>query len=85
MPPAKDNENALKHGHGRRNRTTPEYRVWRNARNRCTNPLNDHWNGMEPRVSGSFLSVVGVKPHPKARLCRIDREDDYRPGNVAWL
>ena len=43
MPPAKDNENALKHGHGRRNRTTPEYRVWRNARNRCTNPLNDHW------------------------------------------
>jgi len=58
-------------------------------RNRCTNPQNDHWRwygavGIEFQLESfpEFLSLVGLKP--QARLCRIDREDDYRPGNVQW-
>ena len=89
MAPAKGNQNAFRHGHGRRNRTSPEYRIWRNARNRCTNPRNDHWRwygavGIEFQLGSfpEFPSLVGLKP--QARLCRIDREDDYRPGNVQW-
>src|SRR5262249_46181568 len=51
---------------------------------KCPLPFSSADWIFELKYDGFRAPVVGLRPHPKARLCRIDREDDYRPGNVHW-
>jgi hypothetical protein len=76
--------------HGRR-RTT-EYFIWRNFRQRCTNPKDpcfknyggrgisvcDRWNKFE-----NFFADMGERP-PGLTLDRRNNDGDYDKGNCRW-
>jgi len=82
------------HGHAPRSGFTPEYTVWNNIRQRCTNRgahnfkfyggrgirVCDRWR----RSFKAFLADVGTRPGPGYSLDRIDNARGYEPGNVAW-
>lgn len=82
-----------------RNRThgrtkTPEYRIWRNIKTRCTNQNNVAYplyggRGIslyEPWAKSfeAFLADVGLRPSPSLTLDRINNDGNYEPGNVRW-
>jgi hypothetical protein len=83
-----------KHGAARGGRTTPEYRSWRAALDRCHNKNSPHY----PRYSGrgikvcprwrksfaAFLAGVGPKPSASHSLDRVNNEGGYEPGNCRW-
>lgn len=74
---------------------SPEYRAWQNMKSRCTNPAapgfkSEGGKGIrvdEPWLSDFevFIADVGPRPTAKHRLSRIDRRDNYRPGNAMWV
>jgi len=77
--------------HGERRPLTPEYRAWRNARNRCLNPRSARfkdWGGRGIKFLFNsykeFLADVGRRPSPKHMLDRIDNDGHYEPGNMRW-
>lgn len=83
------------HGHARRAKPSPEYRVWAGMLNRCTNPSNDSWSrygGRGIRVCQrwlasfeAFLKDVGPRPSLRHSLDRFPNNDgNYEPGNVRW-
>lgn len=60
---------------------------------RCTNPNHEHWNdygGRGIRVCErwqrfeNFLADMGLKPHPKLTLERVDNELGYYKENCKW-
>lgn len=81
------------HGEARRQRKTPEYKIWTGIRRRCLNfrnklypyyggrgiTLHESW-----RSFSQFLEDVGRRPSPKHQLDRIDNDKGYEPGNVRW-
>lgn len=89
-----DKIEARRHGnfvHGMK--LTPEYAVWKQMRQRCSNPNNhafqhyggrgiavcDRWQSFE-----NFLADMGSRPSPKHSLERKDNLLGYSPGNVKW-
>lgn len=85
----------LKHGHARIGNTTPEYRAWAAARERCTNPNKKNWHrygGRGIRMCDewmasfeAFLEYIGARPSSVHSLDRYPNNDgNYEPGNVRW-
>jgi hypothetical protein len=84
---------AQSHRHGLSK--TPEYRAWKAAKARTTNPKRPDyplyggrgirmWDGWLNDFP-AFLAVAGLRPSPKHSLDRWpDTNGDYRPGNIRW-
>lgn len=79
--------------HGESNHTgnTPEYRVYLDAKNRCTNPNNKRYasygeRGIEFRFASyaDFLDAMGRRPTSKHSLEREDNDGHYARGNCKW-
>lgn len=84
---------SFKHGHGKTGKTSPEYRSWDHAIQRCSNPK---WNKSWHRYGGrgiqtcegfrnfsTFLSIVGLKPTPKHSIDRVNNNGNYSCGACA--
>jgi len=86
------NGSRLRHGHGRTNAKTPEYKVWMAMRSRCNSPNNhafsdyggrgikvcERWNTFE-----NFLADMGARPQGMT-LDRKNNDRGYEPGNCRW-
>jgi len=85
---------STRHGQSTRKVVSPEYRAFKNARQRCSNsndPRFQDWGGRGIKFCfetfEEFLSEVGVKPEPKNQysLDRYPNNDgNYEKGNVRW-
>lgn len=81
---------ATKHGH----RFKPEYQVWLQMRQRCTNPKNKgfvnygargisvcrRWDSFE-----NFFKDMGERPFPEAQLDREKNNRGYSKANCRWV
>jgi hypothetical protein len=86
----KERPHLTKHGHSK----TPEYDIWRQAKQRCLNPndkafphygargitFHPPWQKDFP----AFLEHVGPRPSKDHELDRIDNNRGYEPGNLRW-
>ena len=83
----------IKHG-ATMGRTTPEYRTWQRAANRCHNPNSEDfrdYGGRGIRVCdewrndfAAFLADMGPRPSPRHSIDRINVDGNYEPGNCRW-
>jgi len=72
-----------------------EYDAWRDICSKCTNTNHAQWashGGQGIRICErwadsfeNFLADVGHKPGRLYVFARIDRGDDYKPGNAKWM
>jgi len=83
----RNSKRAFKHGL----RKSPEYRLFYHAKARCEVPGNNRYKYYGGRgIQFLFTSVqqliaeIGLRPHPKLTLDRIDNDGNYEPGNVRW-
>lgn len=73
----------------------PLYSRWQGLRARCNNPKDSgylHYGAKGVQFCDkwatdffAFVEDVGMPPHPKARLKRIDKRGNYEPGNTKWV
>jgi hypothetical protein len=88
-------ERMHKHGHTFRRAgsscSTPEYKAWQNARERCNNPNVDNYvnyggRGIKFLFTSfeEFFAEVGPRPSPAHSIDRINNDGHYAPGNVRW-
>jgi hypothetical protein len=72
---------------------TPEHRVWRNIRQRCENPNDDHYSrygavGIRVcerwQVFENFIADMGPRPSAKHTIDRKNGKGHYEPGNCRW-
>lgn len=85
---------ATTHGHTKNGRLTSEYNSWRNMRDRCKYPGDDHWanyGGRGIKVCErwdtsfeNFLADMGLKPTPRHSIGREDGNGNYEPSNCRW-
>lgn len=81
------NESSTSHGLSQ----TPEYRVWADMWQRCTNPNHKAYGEYASRRPPEtwrdfavFLEDVGPRPHEGLSLDRVDNDAPYGPGNCRW-
>jgi hypothetical protein len=83
----------IRHGHARKQQTSPEYRVWQSMWSRCTNPNvrgYENYGGRGIKVCKRwqlfeyFLDDMGRKP-ASHRLGRINIDGNYSPANCRWV
>jgi hypothetical protein len=84
-------ERSTTHGHSRKG--TAEYKAWKDAKQRATNPKRKYWayyggRGItwaeEFNDFEVFLADIGYMPEPGMQVDRIDNDRGYEPGNVRW-
>jgi hypothetical protein len=73
---------------------SPEYRVWGQMKDRCSNRKNKYYNDYGGRGIyvcaewrddfTSFLRDMGRRPSPRHRLERKDNDGPYRKDNCVW-
>lgn len=73
---------------------TPEYRIWKLMRQRCSNPNNDayrHYGGRGIRVCSrweasaqNFIDDMGRRPSPRHKIERRNNDLGYNPDNCCW-
>jgi hypothetical protein len=81
-----------RHGCAQRGAVTPEYRAYKYAKDRCTNPNNESYayyggRGIEFRFDSfeEWLAELGLKPTPQHSVDRFpDNDGHYEVGNVRW-
>lgn len=68
-----------------------EYKIWRQAKDRCTNPNTKRFHDYGGRGIKflfddfeEFLAHIGPKPGKEYSLDRINNCGNYEPGNVRW-
>ena len=73
---------------------TPEYLIWRNIRDRCSNPnykpfafygargitVCERWR----KSFAAFIEDMGWRPDPSLTVDRVDNDKGYEPGNCRW-
>lgn len=85
-------ENNTRHGDASRRATTPEYRAYHQAKDRC---YNTHYHayksyggrGIQFKFDSfaQFLEHIGRRPSNRHTLDRIDVDGHYEIGNVRWV
>lgn len=90
LKPEKARENGaltIKHGMC----SSPEYRAYRGALQRCQNPRDKNYRnygerGIEFRFKSfeEFYSCLGSRPSSKHSVDRINNDGHYEVGNVRW-
>jgi hypothetical protein len=81
-----------RHGEaGRGSNRSVEYKIFRRARHRCTNPNSREWKRYGGRGIkfllkdiNEFLAAVGRRPSKKHSIDRIDNNGHYEVGNLRW-
>ncbi len=72
---------------------TPEYLIWAEMVQRCTNPNHKRWADYGGRGIticapwldfATFIADMGQRPTPELSLDRIDNNRGYEPGNCRW-
>jgi hypothetical protein len=85
----------VRHGHAHTGKISRTYHSWVSMKHCCNNPRSKdykyygaqgvevcrQWNGR--KSFPQFLADMGVRPDGKI-LTRMDRSDDFKPGNCKW-
>lgn len=87
-------ENALKANTKHGQHKSPEYQVWENIIQRCTNPKHPKFHNHGGRgitvcdrwrnSFSDFLSDVGPRPTPRHTIERRNNDLGYEPDNCYW-
>jgi hypothetical protein len=87
----RDNNPSFKHGHARKGRESSEYRAYKDAKTRCSNPKRKDYGyyggrGIEFRFANfaEFYAELGSRPTPRHSVDRMDVNGHYEKGNVRW-